>query len=413
LTAEESLVLANAVQLTSRDRFIKAGEAYFNADATWIIFQATESPEYQRATASSNSSPPTPSSPSDATPPSEPDPFYAMFVARLVRNDQGLITGLDSITQISPPNSANTCGWFHPDSLSVIYGTTLTRPSNDNAPGFQVGTRRYVWQFPTEMDIVRQTLFSRSPHGTLQLLPELPAPTPLFATPHYDAECSLTSDGTTLLLASIRPPSTNPSLDPATGQPLPTKPDADLFLHDLTTNETTPLITADGYDGGPFFSPDNRWITYRSDRKGNDRLQIFVAELLHETRPNNSSVPIGVKAEHQLTANDHVNWAPYWHPSQRFVVYASSEAGHTNYEIYAVPTPLAKLRMGLDTTTLTPVRVTFAAGADVLPVFSPDASLFMWTSQRGPKSPGEQRPSSQLWIANWIADPAGIPPANP
>jgi hypothetical protein len=35
----------------------------------------------------------------------------------------------------------------------------------------------------------------------------------------------------------------------------------------------------------------------------------------------------------------------------------------------------------------------------VLPVFNHDGSLMMWTAQRGPLAPGENRPSSQLWVA--------------
>jgi Tol biopolymer transport system component len=40
-------------------------------------------------------------------------------------------------------------------------------------------------------------------------------------------------------------------------------------------------------------------------------------------------------------------------------------------------------------------RLTDHAGADVLPVFSPDGKQLMWTSSRG-----EDR-SSQLWIADF------------
>ena len=41
------------------------------------------------------------------------------------------------------------------------------------------------------------------------------------------------------------------------------------------------------------------------------------------------------------------------------------------------------------------VRVTYAPGADVLPVFSPDGTKVMWTSTRDGRSP------SQLYIADF------------
>lgn len=47
-------------------------------------------------------------------------------------------------------------------------------------------------------------------------------------------------------------------------------------------------------------------------------------------------------------------------------------------------------------------RVTQASFTDILPVFSPDAKYMMWTSQRGGTVAGEQRPSSQVWIAEIV-----------
>jgi hypothetical protein len=58
-------------------------------------------------------------------------------------------------------------------------------------------------------------------------------------------------------------------------------------------------------------------------------------------------------------------------------------------------------------------RVTFAGGADVLPVFSRDGRWMMWTAQRGEMIVGETRPSSQLWMARWNADPFAGDAAQP
>jgi hypothetical protein len=43
------------------------------------------------------------------------------------------------------------------------------------------------------------------------------------------------------------------------------------------------------------------------------------------------------------------------------------------------------------------VRLTYAPGADVLPVFSPDGKKIMWTSTRDGKRPG-----GQLYIADFV-----------
>jgi Tol biopolymer transport system component len=47
------------------------------------------------------------------------------------------------------------------------------------------------------------------------------------------------------------------------------------------------------------------------------------------------------------------------------------------------------------------VRLTYAPGADVLPVFSPDYKKLMWTSTRDGRQP------SQLYIADFIAPKDG------
>ncbi len=379
----EAPLLRHHVQLTFPDRFARAGEAYFSPDGDWIIFQAIPAP----------------------TPGVEPDPFYAMYVARLVR-EGGRVVSLADIARVSPPDSANTCGWFHPTKPErVLFASTVVRPEDEQKSGFQVGTRTYRWMFPAEMEIVEADVFDVS-GGLRQKGAPAEATKPsragvradapvsaLFTRPNYDAECSYDSTGRLVLYAHVEDA-------PSMG-----RPDANLYVYDIVTKRHIPLVVAPGYDGGPFFSPDDRWITYRSDREGSDLLQLFVAELAYETGPDGVPVPTGIAGEYQITRNRHVNWCPFWHPSGDFLVYASSEAGHHNYEVFAVPVPHDLLRAGeITPEELRHVRVTHAAGADVLPAFSPDGSLMMWTSQRGPKAEGEQRPSSQIWIAEWVGN---------
>jgi Tol biopolymer transport system component len=51
--------------------------------------------------------------------------------------------------------------------------------------------------------------------------------------------------------------------------------------------------------------------------------------------------------------------------------------------------------MNLDTGRKT--RLTYAPGADVLPVFSPDGKRIMWTSTRDGKMPG-----AQVFLADFV-----------
>jgi len=399
---EEAPLLDLWSQLTFPRDFVKAGEAYFSPDGRRIIFQAVPVPEAGK----------------------EPDQHYSMYVANLTRDAEGGPVGITDPKRISPKGSANTCGWFHPKNPNlVLFGCTVDAPIAPNKPGFQVGTNKYVWSFPENMKIVTLDL------STLKEGQE-PKPTVLFERPGYCAEASWDPTGRFVLYANV---------DPAkqTGE----KPDADIFIFDTVTKTHTPIVVAPGYDGGPFFAPGGKRICYRSDRAGNDLLQLYASDLRYETGTDGVLAPTGIEREYQLTSNEHVNWGPFWYPSGEFLVYATSEMGHRNYEVFAIRVDEAALnaaasaasdRVGSVTTgapgfeagklmqapsvaipNLAKARITSALGADVLPAFSPDGKWMMWTAQRGETAPGETRPSSQMWIARWRGADPFAPVANP
>ncbi|MBI1304240.1 MAG: hypothetical protein GC172_10705 [Phycisphaera sp.] len=331
--------VSHARQLTFPDRFIKAGEAYFSPDMKKIVFQAIEVV-------------------AEGT---EPDEFYAMFVCDVVRDAAGDITGVSSIVRISPKGSANTCGWFHPtDPNRVLFASTVTAPTAEHAPGYQRGTSRYRWAFPPETRIVEVDLAKAD--GTAASL------TPLEGDGKaYAAEGSWSPDGRFLLFCSLE------------------SGDGDLYIRDLKTGARTLVVSAPGYDGGPFFSPCGKRICYRSDRNRDNLLQVFVADLVFGA---DGSIT-GIANETQLTDNEHVNWCPFFRPDGKTIVYASSEVGHRNYEIFEVSLPADA------STPVVRRRVTEADGADVLPVFSPDGTWILWTGQR------HEGRSSQLYVGRY------------
>lgn len=346
----EAGTLENHVQLTFPDRFYKAGEAYFSPNDDRIIFQAVETPP----------------------PGEEPAGYYAMFVADLETSGSGAITGLSNIRRLSPEGSANTCGWFHPhDPNIVFFGSTITTPTEGAPPGYNRATGRYRWMFPPEMSVYRCDL--RKPLGSPSSLDRV-----VGTGDAYCAEDGLSPDGRHMVYSSLESGS------------------GDLFVKDLRTGRTVCVVAKPGYDGGPFFSPDGKRICYRSDRHGNHLLQLFVADLAFDA----TGAVTGIEREYQLTENGHVNWAPFWHPEGRHLLYATSEMGHTNYEVFLVdadpgdlPGSTGSIRYGTHGR-----RVTYADHADVLPVFNRDGTKMLWTSQRGATG------RSQLWVADFVMD---------
>jgi Tol biopolymer transport system component len=348
----EADILADHVQLTYSDRFVKAGESYFSPDGSKVIFQAVEVPREGEAA----------------------EEFYAMFIASVVYDKATKrIQGLSDFKRLSPPGSANTCGWFHPsDPDVVIFASTIGPPSESDPPGFQRATGRYKWMFPPEMRIVTCNLSNADgSERSLKVMVEM--------EDAYTAEGSFSADGRHLVYCSLK---TN---------------EGDLFITDMNSGETALVVQARGYDGGPFFSPDGKRLCYRSDRRGDSLLQLFVADLAF----NDAGSIIGLQREYQLTDNDAVNWCPFWHPSGRFLVYSTSDLGHQNYEIFMLDADPGNLPGSNGTIKYgtRARRITHASRADVLPAFNVDGSWMMWTSQRAEDG------SSQLWAARFAMAP--------
>lgn len=355
----EAPVLTDHVRLTSPERFLKAGEAYFNPDATRIIFQAIEHPPEGE----------------------EPSIHYAMYVADLDRDESGAFTGLSNITLVSEPGSSNTCGWFHPTEKGrILFGSTVTPLLEENAPGYQRGTSKYSWQFPNEMEIISTVLPDDLASG------DFPEPEPLWVRDGYDAEGSWSSDGRFVLYTRLEASNEN------------AEPNGDLWIYDRVNDTHTALVTEPGYDGGPFFSRDDKRIVYRSDRKLDKHLQLYIGELAFD----DTGAVLGLEREIAISDNGHVNWCPYLNKSGDIAFYATSEVGHFNYEVFAIEAG-TQGRQDKPVDMRTRVRVTHASGFDGLPVFSPDNDWVMWTSQRAPEGmdAGSFEGTSQLWIARY------------
>lgn len=366
--AAERDTLRNHVRLTDPALFAKAGEAYFDPAMKRVIFQAIPRGEWDAGASTEH---------------------YSMYVADIAW-EGGFPSGLTNIVRVSPDGSANTCGWFHPtDEWTVLFGSTITPPSSAPTSGYQRNSRDYVWQFPAQMEVVEVRLPGAPPiergvaiKDSCYTFGASPMTMrPVFERPGYDAECSYSNDGRFVLYANV-PEGTN---------------DGDIHVFDTKTGAHTALVVAPGYDGGPFFSRDGKFITYRSDRTGNDLLQVYVAKLAF----GEGGAITGIEWERPVTANEHVNWGPYWSRDGEYLVYSTSEVGHHNYEVFA-----AESNTGADARgpgELKHRRVTFAAGFDGLPVFSDNGKWMMWTSQR--RAAGDApdlAPGSQVWAARVV-----------
>ncbi len=375
--------------MTSNFKFDKAGEGYFSNDMKWIIFQASPKGETQ----------------------------YQMYVAPLEIGD-GSSPKIGWPLQISPPNSRNTCGYFSPDGNTVIFGSTAGKEKAEEPnAGYQRQGGNYRWAFPDGMEIyavpteaiyrvagnvtrvvqlaeesATQPAMQEDIRRSFRLLLESKATAPTTrggsglldngplirdkcATPDhrltnndvYDAEGSFSPDGKWICFTSRR------------------SGDTEVWVMKADGSNPVQITKNPGYDGGPFFAPDGKRLIYRSDRKQNDLLQVFVGDLAFDAEGNIT----GLKSEKQLTDDANVNWGPFMHPDNNHIIYATSKHGHANYELYL---------MRDDGSHQT--RITYCAGFDGLPVFSPDGKYVMWSSKRAKDN------TTQLFIAKFHM-PAG------
>jgi Tol biopolymer transport system component len=284
------------------------------------------------------------------------NPFYQIY-----RMD--LETG--GTRRISTGRGRTTCGWIHPDGEATLFASThldpeaLAKQERELEERARGESRRYAWGFDDQYD-----LFLSHGGGPLERLTTAPG---------YDAEGAFSPDGRTIVFASNRH-AYGAALSPEERERLAEDPSffIDLYLLDVSSGETRRLTRSPGYDGGPFFSPDGSRIVWRHFSEDGARAEIH-------------SIGVDGSEERILTRLGVMSWAPFFHPSGDYVIFTTNLHGYDDFELYLVD---AK---GLRE----PVRVTEHEGFDGLPVFSPDGSRLLWTSNRTPDG------RSQLFLAGW------------
>jgi Tol biopolymer transport system component len=325
--AKEAPLMDRVRQLTFAGR--RAGEGYFSPDGGKLVFQSEREPG---------------------------NPFYQIYTLDLRTGDT---------RRVSSGTGKTTCAWFLPDG-SVIYSSTHEDPESASKQQAELERRakgeedRYTWDYDPNYEI-----YKVGPSGE--------SPVRLTNAMGYDAEASASPDGRHIVFSSNREAYARPLSD-RERQAFERDPAyfADLYLMDADGSNPRRLTNVEGYDGGPFFSPDGMRITWRRFSKDGSKAEIYTMAA------NGSDV-------RQLTRLDAMSWAPYYHPSGDYLIFATNKHGFDNFELYLVDAQGQH----------EPVRVTHTSGFDGLPVFSPDGKTLAWTSTRTPDK------TAQIFLAAW------------
>lgn len=268
---------------------------------------------------------------------------------------------------VSTGKGRTTCSYFTKDG-KIIYAST--HEHGENCPESKMfANGRYVWPLFNSYDIY---IANKDGSDTKVLI----------GGDGYDAEATVSPDGKYIVFTSTR------------------SGDLELWRYEIKTGKLLQLTNELGYDGGAFFSRDSKKIVWRASRpKGEDaetykkllkdgyvepkELNIFIAD-------------IDGKNVQQVTHLNGANWAPFFHPSGKKILFCSNHhslaQGGRRFDIFMI---------NVDGTGLE--QITNSGIFDAFPMFSYNGKKLVWCSNRNV----DRKPThdTNVFVADWIDNP--------
>ena len=263
---------------------------------------------------------------------------------------------------VSTGKGRTTCSYFMPGDSLILYASThLGNPECPKTPRVVGG--KYVWAIYPDYDI-----FIANLEGQIRYQ--------LTDTPGYDAEATLSPDGQKIVFTSMR--------------------SGDLELYTMNTDGTNVVqVTSElGYDGGAFFSPDSQKLVFRASRPNTAEEKIAYKDLLEKGLVQPTAMEIFVcnvdgSDLQQITDLGGANWAPYFHPSGKSILFATNHHNPSGriFNIFSIDLDGENLR-----------QITFDERFDAFPMFSPNGEYLAFSSNRNNGGTRE----TNVFIAKWV-----------
>ncbi|MEK6287603.1 MAG: hypothetical protein AABO57_17810 [Acidobacteriota bacterium] len=270
------------------------------------------------------------------------------------------IDGSD-VRMVSTGKGRTTCSYFFTNGKRITYSSThLASPDCPPKPDFSKG---YVWAIYPGFDV-----FSAAPDGS-----DLKQVT---KAPGYDAESVISPNGKKVAFTSMR------------------DGDLDIYTMDLDGKNVKRLTSEIGYDGGPFWSYDSQWIVFRANHPKTEKEKADYLALLKDNLIRPTALEIWVmkadgSGKRQVTNNGKANFAPYFFPNGKRIIFASNMADPRgrDFDLYGINVDGSGLE-----------RITFNPTFDGFPMFSPDGKKLVFASNRNDKTQGD----TNVFIADWV-----------
>ncbi len=262
---------------------------------------------------------------------------------------------------ISTGTGKTTCGYFLPGDKRVLFSST--HASVATCPPQPDYSKGYVWPVYPEFDIFTCDADGKN-LGTL------------FSSPGYDAEATVSPTGNRIVFTSTK------------------NGDLDLYSMNLDGSDLLQLTNETGYDGGAFYSWDGKTIVYRAWHYTDEAESAEYLKLLsqHQVRPARMELFVmnsDGSGKRQITNNGAANFAPFFHPDNNRIIFASNMADPRgrNFDLYLITLDGKNLQ-----------RVTMNETFDGFPMFTRDGKNLVFASNRNGKVRGE----TNLFIAEWV-----------
>lgn len=261
---------------------------------------------------------------------------------------------------ISTGKGRTTCSYFLPGDTTAIWASTHLK--HENCPPEPDKTNGYVWPLYPEFEIFISDL-----NGNIK--------EQLTNDKFYDAEATASPTENKIVYTSTK------------------SGDLELYVLDLTTRKETQITSELGYDGGAFFSPDGTQLIWRSSRPKTDEEVKKYKDLLARdlVEPSDMELYIGNidgTNVRKLTDLGGANWAPFFHPSGKKVIFCSN---HINKKF-----PFNLFMINTDGTGLE--QITYDNTFDSFPMFSPDGKFLIFSSNRNNNGTKD----TNIFITEWV-----------
>ncbi len=331
LRFEQERHLSNIRQLTFGG---ENAEAYWSFDGSMLTFQRTDSKA---------------AIPCDQI-------FYGN-VNDFVNSKQKQIFG----SLISTGKGRTTCSFFLPGDTQILFASThLGADTCPPIPPHQPG--KYLWPLYPDFEIFVSDL-----KGNIVKQ--------LTKNNYYDAEAVVSPKGDKILFTSDR------------------SGELELYTMNLDGSDVKRITNESGYDGGANFSPDGSQIVWRSSSfvTEADKTEYFENLANHLVSPMKMELYIADadgSNRRKLTDLGGANWAPYFHPSGKKVIFSS------NHKTKGIPFNLYMINT--DGTGLE--QITFDKVFDSFAMFSYDGKKLAFCSNR---NNGGTR-DTNIFIADWV-----------